>query len=316
MNEDTRAHKFKKLVTQEEPQEENKNEQKPQEKNHKKSQLTPKIIIVSIILIIILLLSYANFIEPKMIVVNEHKINTTLIPNSMNGLKIVHFSDIHYGTTITKKEFDKIINKINEIKPDIIFFTGDLIDKNANISEEEQNNIINALSSLKPNLYKYAIYGDEDVDNKQFKHIIESSGFKLLDNENTLLFYEDNTPIEIVGFNIISNNPNYTILTNYIDNQETTNYYKIVLVHEPDSIDNFINYDSNLILAGDTLGGLIKLPLFKPLFLNEHSQKYYKEYYNINGTDIYISNGLGTSYINARLNNAPSINFYRLNKVE
>ena len=138
--------------------------------------------------------------------------------------------------------------------------------------------------------------------------------FKILNNESTLLYYEDNIPIEIIGFNIIDSNPNYTIVTDYIDELDTSNYYKIVLIHEPDSLDNFINYNPNLILSGHSLGGLIEIPGFKPLFLNKNSQKYYQDYYKINNTDIYISNGLGTSNINYRFNNTPSFNLYRLYK--
>ena len=41
---------------------------------------------------------------------------------------------------------------------------------------------------------------------------------------------------------------------------------------------------------------------------------FYEPYYNINDTDIYISNGIGESLINIRFNSTPSINFYRLNK--
>ena len=314
MTEETRSHKFKELTTEEEAKEEIKEEIKEEQPKEKKKHPLLKKIIITLLILLFLSLSYANFIEPTLLVVNEYKIETSLIPDSMHGLKIIHFSDIHYGSTIKEKELEKIVNKINETNPDIIIFTGDLIDKNYEVNEDEVNTIINTLKKLNSSLYKYAIYGDEDIDNKYYKHILEETNFKLLDNENTLLYYNDNTPIELIGFNTIDNNPNYTIITNYIDDVSTENYYKITLVHEPDSIDNFINYNTNLILAGDTLGGLIKLPLFKPLFLNEHSQKYYEPYYNINNTDIYISNGLGTSYIDARFNNIPSINLYRLSK--
>lgn len=311
MNE-TKSHRFNDLLKIENNNqtEEIQNNEEPKKKKH---SISKKVILI-IILGIILCLSYANFIEPTLYKVNEHMISSSIIPDSFHGFKIVHFSDIHYGTTINTKELNKIINKINETNPDIIVFTGDLIDYSKTINEEEKKEIIESLSKLKSSLYKYAIYGDEDIENKYYKEIMEASNFKILDNENTLLYYKDTTPIELIGFNTISSNPNYTIATNFIDNEDTSNYYKIVLVHEPDSIDSFINYNPSLILSGDTLGGLIKLPLIKPLFLNEHSQKYYESYYKINNTDIYISNGLGTSNISSRFNNRPSINLYRLNK--
>ena len=120
----------------------------------------------------------------------------------------------------------------------------------------------------------------------------------------------------ITGYNPIDTSPNYTIITDYVDEQDTTNYYKIVLTHEPDSITKFINYNPDLVVSGHTLGGLIKIPFLTPSFLPENGTQYYEDYYKINNTELYVSNGLGTSKINARLNNHPSINLYRLYKTK
>lgn len=291
-------------------QEKNNTEQIKEKKEHPILKKT----ILTILFIIIALLIYISSIEHMFINIKEYKIESTNIPNSFDGLKIVHFSDIHYGTTVDNKKLNQIVNKINKLNPDIIFFTGDLINKNIIINEETQKEIITALNNLNPKLYKYAIYGDEDYENKTYRTIMENANFKLLDNESTLLYYKDNTPVEITGFSPTNSSPNYTILTNLIENNDPNNLYKIVLVHEPDSLDKFINYNPNLVLSGHSLGGLIRIPLLKPLFLKENSQKYYNDYYKINNSDFYISNGLGTSNLNARLNNLPSINFYRLYK--
>lgn len=288
------------------------NKTEPIEQKTKNNKL--KKILIFLIIIIILFVTYSRYICPKFININENKIESNIIANSFHGLKIIHFSDLHYGTTIDTKQLNKIVEKINKYNPDIIFFTGDLIDKNIIITEENKKDIIDALNNLEPSLYKYAIYGDEDINNEYYNEIMTSSNFKILNNESTLLYYKDNTPIVITGFNTIDSNPNYTILTDYVNEIDISSYYKIVLVHEPDSIDNFINYNPNLVLSGHSLGGLIEIPGFKPLFLNKNSEKYYKEYYKINNTEIYISNGLGTSNINYRFNNTPSFNLYRLYK--
>ena len=200
----------------------NNSEQTKEKKEH--PILKKAIIIVFFMLITIII--YISSIEHMFINIKEYKIESTNIPNSFDGLKIVHFSDIHFGTSVDNKKLNQIVNKINKLKPDIIFFTGDLINNNIIINEETQNEIINSLSNLKPTLYKYAIYGDEDYANKSYRTIVENAGFKLLDNESTLIYYKDNTPIEITGFSPISSSPNYTILTNLIENIDPTNLYK------------------------------------------------------------------------------------------
>ena len=293
-------------------------EQKEQKELKTKEQQHPLLnkIILTIIITIIILISYSTMIEPKFINIKEYKIESKLIPDSFHGTKIVQFSDIHYGTTINKKQLERIANKINELKPDIIVFTGDLLDKNISLTQNTEEELTTYLSSLKCSLYKYAIFGDEDLDNKKYQEIMTKSGFTILDNKSIPLYYKDTTPILIAGYNPIITKPNYTILTDFIDNQDPTNYFKLVLTHEPDSIDKFINYNPNLVLSGHSLGGSIDLKLTKPLMLPTNSTKYFEDYQKIKNTDLYISNGLGTTGLNARFLNPPSINLYRLYKTK
>jgi len=292
-------------------------EQKEQKEQKTKEQhpLLNKIIL-TIIITIIILISYSTMIEPKFINIKEYKIESKLIPDSFHGTKIVQFSDIHYGTTINKKQLERITNKINELKPDIIVFTGDLLDKNISLTQNTEEELTTYLSSLKCSLYKYAIFGDEDLDNKKYQEIMTKSGFTILDNKSIPLYYKDTTPILIAGYNPTITKPNYTILTDFIDNQDPTNYFKLVLTHEPDSIDKFINYNPNIVLSGHSLGGSIDLKFTKPLMLPTNSTKYFEDYQKIKNTDLYISNGLGTTGLNARFLNPPSINLYRLYKTK
>ena len=119
---------------------------------------------------------------------------------------------------LTFKEI-RIASKINELKPDIIVFTGDLLDKNISLTQNTEEELTTYLSSLKCSLYKYAIYGDEDLDNKRYSEIMSNSGFILLENKITPLYYKDTTPIIITGYNPIITKPNYTILTDFIDTE-------------------------------------------------------------------------------------------------
>ncbi len=286
---------------------EDKKEEVVIEETEEKDYSKLKKILLTCLIILIIFFTYMKTIEPNIYIVKEYKVEDISLPDSFHGIKIVQFSDIHYGTTINKKELNKIVKKINKLKPDIIVFTGDLIDNNISINDNIKEEVITSLNNLDASLYKYAIYGDED-DEKNYKEIMEKCDFKLLKNESTLLYYEENIPIVIAGFDPIDSNPNYEILSEQIEEKDISNYYKIVLAHEPDTIDNIISYNPNLVLTGSTLGGTIKIG--KPLFTN-HS-KHYLDYERIENTDLYISNGLGTKGLNIRFNNYPSISLYRL----
>ena len=265
-------------------------------------------ILLFVILIISLFLIYGFFINNRGHKVNEVAIYDN-IPTEYNGLKIVHFSDINYGNTTNKKQLEKIINNINLIKPDIVLFTGDLIYKDKKIDNKE---LINSLSKIDYNIGAYYITGDEDINNSS-NDILNKAGFINLDDTYNLI-YQGNIPILISGISTNKiNNKLDDKLKSTLEYKKDNQIYSILLMHEPNNIDNINVKDFNLILAGHTHGGYIKLPIIGGLILGDN-YLYGKNYYKKNDTNIFISNGLGNSNIKYRLFNKPSFNFYRLRK--
>lgn len=261
-----------------------------------------KKIIKWIIIIIISSILYMRFIGTYGLKVNEYSIIDNNLPNSFDGIKIVHLSDIHYGTTVTEKNLKYIVEKINKLKPDIIIFTGDLYDESVNISDDTKNNIINTLNQLEATIGKYAIIGNHDFARNDYEDIITKSGFTYLNNTSTLIYNNDTTPIEIIGIDdILKGTPNYNI--------SSTANYKITLVHEPDAADNIT---SNLIFAGHSHGGQIRLPIIGSIYTPDGATKYTNDYYELNNSKLYISYGIGTSVLKFRLFDRPSISLYRL----
>ena len=94
-------------------------------------------------------------------------------------------------------------------------------------------------------------------------------------------------------------------------NYEENNYYKILITHEPDTYEKIKDKNIDLFLAGHSLNGQVRLPFIGSIYTPTGAKKYYDSKYKIDNTEIYISNGLGTSKIPYRLNNRPSINLYR-----
>ena len=129
------------------------------------------IIMASAILMLIL---YARFVGTKGIKINEYKVVNKDIADAYHGLKIVHISDIHYGSIINGKKLCKIADKINSLKPDIVVLTGDLLDKRFNYVDNE---ISNCLSHIEARLGKYAISGNHDEPVEEYYDIIEKAGF-------------------------------------------------------------------------------------------------------------------------------------------
>ena len=129
------------------------------------------------------------------------------------------------------------------------------------------------------------------------------------------IYDKNNEKIFIGGINTVSYDMDDVskTMSYFKDNEDIP--YKIILVHEPDISDKIVkDYSVNLILSGHSHGGQIRLPIIGPIYTPPHSKKYYDDHYDINGTSLYISSGIGVSTINYRLWNRPSINFYRINK--
>lgn len=271
-----------------------------------------------LLLVILLILIYGRYEGTSGLITKEYKIDTSDIDNSFDGLKIVQFSDLHYLRVVNKDMVKKIVNEINLINPDIVIFTGDLIDKDFTLTDKDKDDLINELSSIKAKYGKYAVLGNHDyVKNIEiFKDIYSNSNFNLLQNSYDIIYSSNNDKLFIGGVDNYSYNEAdiNKVMEYFNDNSDIS--YKIILVHEPDYIDNILtSYNVNLVLAGHSHNGQINIPYIKNFFLPYGSRKYYENYYKVNDTDLYISSGIGESSVNFRLFNKPSINFYRINRL-
>ena len=149
-----------------------------------------KMILAFIVLtlIVISVLLYSRFIETKKLEVKEYRIKNENFKNNLHGYKIVHISDVHYGKTTSKKELKKIVEKINLIKPNILIFTGDLIDKDTTLTKNDVEEIENILSNLNEEIICYSIKGEDDLKIENYDLIMENIGFISLDNRYEQLY--------------------------------------------------------------------------------------------------------------------------------
>lgn len=273
-----------------------------------------KFLIIFILLIGIVLLD-GFFINSKGFKVVEESIEVASLENSFDGFKIMQISDFLIKNKNDLDNIKNIVKSINERKPDIVVFTGDLLDirYTEKYTKKEIDVLTDALKDINASLGKYSIIGNHDYNYNELSNIYYNSNFNLLVNKNDIIYGKEGTTIGIYGFdNITYGEPN---IENLKENGFASSNLKIVLLHEGDYIDYFVNdIKVDVILGGHSHDGQVKLPFIKPILLPEGSKNYYEPYYNINNTDIYISNGIGESTFNIRFNSIPSINFYRINK--
>ena len=260
----------------------------------------------SIILIIALVIIYARYIGTSGIFAKEYRIRSNNITDTYNGLKIAHFSDFHYGRTTSLNELKNLVEDINKIKPDIIIFTGDLIDKDVRIDDTQMSNIIEELKKLDSTYGNYYVSGNHDDKFDKYKQLMDSSNFIDLNNSFDIIYNTNNETILLSG---LSTKPDTKFLEDVFKDKSYN--YKINIMHYPDDISKIKDYNYDLVLAGHSHNGQIRIPFYGTLIIPNHAKKYHNEYYKVDNTDLYISGGIGVSNFNFRLFNRPSYNLYR-----
>ena len=191
------------------------------------------------------------------------------LPESFRGLRIAHISDIHSGSFTDKIAVEKGIRKLMEQKPDIILFTGDLVNNKA----DEMDDYKDVFSQLKAPMGVYSILGNHDygdyvdwsyeaITKKQnldnLKKVHADMGWRLLVNEHVML-QKDNHSIALLGIENWSSKirfPKYGRLDLAYAGTEKAPF-RILMSHDPSHWDAQVlkEYkDIDLTLSGHTHG--------------------------------------------------------------
>jgi len=233
------------------------------------------------------------------------------LPSSFDGLKIVHFSDVHYGFYYDLPQLQSLIDHIMKLQPDLIVFTGDLFD--AEVLPYAKD-IIHELRRLKAPLGQYAVPGNHDyyTGRKHAINVFEESGFQMMHNRSKTLTVKRQR-IQLVGVDdMINGRPDLDAAFAGLDN----NRFTLFLAHEPDFATQTSPYRVDLQLSGHTHGGQLRLPFTGPLMTVVGGRKYVQGLYKLpnRSTDsyVYTTRGIGTTHIPVRFLCRPELTVIHL----
>ena len=223
------------------------------------------------------------------VVVKKIKILLTGLPEVFQGFKIVQISDLHIGQMMTGLMLEKIVDKVNSLKPDLIAITGDLVDGSI-------NKLLNELVSLKNLKAEHGIYfvtGNHEYYSgvESWTSAIENMGIKVLNNESIMIkqdsdfFYLSGvTDHEAKNFG-----KKYAADFNKTFSGLQKDKKKILLAHQPIAVKEASEYETDLVLSGHTHGGQI-WPFNYLVYLQ---QPYLKGSYQYRNTKLYVNQGTG-----------------------
>ncbi|MFY7670268.1 metallophosphoesterase [Tenacibaculum sp. MEBiC06402] len=250
------------------------------------------------------------------------------LPKAFNGLKIVQISDIHLGSFNYKYSIlENAFNIINELNPDYIFITGDLVNNYA----WELKGWENIFLTLKATKGKYAVLGNHDYGDysdwdseedklqnfNSIKQFYKTINFYLLLNDAEIVT-QHNEQIAIIGVENWGNPPfkrygNLKKAHKLVKNIP----FKMLLTHDPSHWEEEIIYKTgiNLTFSGHThgmqAGFQYKKYYWSPI---QYKYKHWAGLYEINNQYLYVNRGLGWLSFPGRLGMPPEITCITLKK--
>ena len=247
------------------------------------------------------------YITPRNFDVTHVQVPIAGLPAAFDGYRIVQLSDIHLGSWNHKfQKLAPVIKLVNEQQPDIIVFTGDMVNNFA----EEASGWQPYFLQLKARNGKYAILGNHDygdytnwkndsarAENRMhIRQAIENFGFRLLLNEHVYL-KSDSDSIMLVGLENYGNSKraNYSDINKALLHTDSK-VPKILLSHDPSQWDPEVLHhtDIALTLSGHTHAGQLGLKFGKHLFSPAAFVfKYWAGLYHVDNQFIYVNRGIG-----------------------
>ncbi|PEX90961.1 metallophosphoesterase [Bacillus cereus] len=277
-----------------------------------------KIIItvfISMVMISVGVCYYATEIERKLITVTWNEVKSSNLPKEFNNKKIVQFSDVHLGPEFTLKQLENLVEKMNELHPDIVVFTGDLIDRfgSYNAEREEAKGI---LQKIHAPLGKYAVFGNHDRGGGGslfYKKYMEEAGFSVLVNEVQKIKVENGKYITISGLDdFLLGKPQIDVTLKNLKQQD----FNMLLVHEPDVVDKVARYPVDFQMSGHSHGGQVQIPFAGPLITTKLAEKYVEGMYEFGGKSkplhLYVNRGIGTTRMPVRFWSIPELSVFVL----
>jgi len=259
--------------------------------------------------------------------INRFKFLYNNLPSSFKGMKIVHISDIHSGSFTDKKAVMRGVQKIMNEKPDLILFTGDLVNNVA----DEMKDYMEVFNKLKAPMGVFSTLGNHDygdyvhwdsVEEKKanlelLKIVHADLGWRLLMNEHIVL-EKGEDKIAVIG---IENWSAKARFTKYGDLKKAyagaESYpFKILMSHDPSHWKAQVipGYpDIDLMLAGHTHGMQFGVEI--PGFKWSPVQYIYKEWaglYENAGQKLYVNRGYGFIGYPGRVGILPEITVIEL----
>ena len=274
----------------------------------KKKKFTFLAVVVIVLVALVIWIAWGN----TALELNTYTISSSKLPQSFDGYRIAHVSDLHNEEM--GKDNEKLLAMLRNADPDMIAITGDLIDSRSTNVEIALNFIREAVK-IAPCYYVTGNHEARVNEYDELKSGMESAGVIVLEDAQTEISLDGDT-ITLIGVNDPSYQTDYlfgdseTVMNTKLEELHTENgEFTVLLSHRPELFDTYADHGLDLVLSGHVHGGQFRLPFIGGLVAP--NQGLFPEYdagiYTEGNTNMLVSRGIGNSILPFRINNRPEV---------
>lgn len=237
------------------------------------------------------------------------------LPNAFQGFRIVQISDIHLDEFTEPFFLERVVHNVNALNPDMVLLTGDFVTHGSLTFLNGRHAAFHCgeiLSTLTCPL-RYACLGNHDVA-VSAPLVIEA-----LTTNGIPVLVDEHIPIERNGSRLWLcgvNDPGTTNPRLELAVPPLPDGPVLLMAHEPDYADVVVQHPRghlvDVMLAGHTHGGQIRLPFLGPLVLPPMGKIYAEGLFRVRNMQLYVNRGIGTVGLPFRLNCPPEITVFTL----
>lgn len=248
-------------------------------------------------------------VQNNAIETTEYTIQSNNIPTTFEEYKIVQLSDLHskwFG-----QQQKKLIKEVEKKNPDLIVFTGDLVDSKK-YDEQASLSLMEQLVAIAP---VYFVTGNHEWWSGKYSSLEEqlrAVGVHVLRNESEVI-ERNGEEIVLIGIDdpaaFSREEESIERLQEVMDNSKSNDTYTILLAHRPEWFSAYAEYEIDLIFSGHAHGGQVRLPFIGGLVAPNQGflPTYDAGMFLNNDSTMIVNRGLGNSIIPLRIFNRPEI---------
>lgn len=237
-----------------------------------------------------LLVIYGFWIEPHRLQVTYQKLHSPKLKNK-EPLRLLHLGDLHIER-ITRRE-RRLLKKIEELHPDLILFSGDVLNLSYLDDPKAWEDARQVLSQLKAPLGAFLVTGSTAVDQEQnMPALLKDLPLQWLQDQKVALTIQQDS-IEIIGVRCthrpFDDGPRLQALL-----RQPSEHLRILLYHTPDLAPVAAPFGVDLQLSGHTHGGQVRLPWYGALFTGSlYGKRFEAGRYQVDDMTLYVTRGIG-----------------------